>query len=92
MAIGAQPGGVLCLIVRQGMAVALAGIGVGVAVAVVVTSAKRAAVWDSAARPGHISDRSYGVGAGSNDCVRYAGTAGCTSGPRHRAARGVGLN
>jgi putative ABC transport system permease protein len=37
MAIGAQPGGVLLLIVRQGMAVALAGIAVGVAVAVAVS-------------------------------------------------------
>ena len=37
MAIGAQPGVVLRLIVRQGMTVALAGIGVGVAVAVAVS-------------------------------------------------------
>ena len=88
--LGARPGNIIGLVVRQGMQLAAIGIAVGLAGALGVDSRyEQLAIWGERHRCAHLRDSAGAIGGGSVCRDRHSGVAGDASGSDGRVARRI---
>jgi ABC-type antimicrobial peptide transport system permease subunit len=76
MALGAQAGDVLWMVIWQGMSMTLIGVALGVMVALVLTRVMKNLLFDvSATRPGDLRDNRLAIDRCGPDCQLHSGTA-----------------